>query len=158
MRKRIVGPHHAKQERQSDKGCLDLEQIATVEVTSEDPSFPIESAFGSDDGPGWRASQAGEQQIRVIFDKPVSLHRMELRFHEAECERTQEFILRWSSESRGSATEIVGQQWNFSPTGSTTEIEHYVIDLDAVSVLELAIRPDLQRPEAVATLDSWRVG
>ena len=39
------------------------------------------------------------------------------------------------------------QQWNFSPTGSTTEIEHYVVDLDAVSVLELAIRPDLRRPE-----------
>ena len=158
MRKRIVGPHHAQQEGQSYKGWLDLEQIATVEVTSEDPSFPIEYAFGSNDGPGWRASQGGEQQIRIIFDKPVSVHRIELRFHEADCERTQEFILRWSSELGGSATEIVCQQWNFSPTGSTTEIEHYVVDLHAVSVLELAIRPDLHRPEAVATLGSWRVG
>jgi len=51
----------------------------------------------------------------------------------------------------------VRQQWNFSPTGSTTEIEHYVVDLDAVSVLELAIRPDLHRPEAVATLAWWRL-
>ena len=157
MRKRIVAPHHSQQGGQSDKGWLDLEQIATVEVTSEDPSFPIECALGSNDGPGWRASQGGEQQIRIIFDKPVSVHRMELRFHEADCERTQEFILRWSSESGGSATEIVRQQWNFSPTGSTTEFEHYVVDLDAVSVLELAIRPDLHRPEAVATLASWRV-
>ena len=41
-----------------------------MEVTSEDPSFPIESAFGSNAGPGWRASQGGEQQIRVIFDNP----------------------------------------------------------------------------------------
>jgi hypothetical protein len=79
----------------------------------------------------------------------VSIHWIELRFHEADYERTQEFILRWSSESGGSATEIVRQQWNFSPTGSTTEIEHYAADLDAVSVLELAIRPDLSRPEAV---------
>jgi len=158
MRKRIVGPHHARQEVQSDKGWLVLEQIASVEVTSEDASFPIEFAFEYNDGPGWRASQGGEQQIRIIFDKPVSLRRMELRFHEAECERTQEFILRWSSESRGSATEIVGQQWNFSPTGSTTEIEHCVVDLDDVSVLELSIRPDLHRPEAVATLALWRVG
>src|SRR5216684_5055323 len=139
MRKRIVGPHHAQQGGRSDKGSLDLEQIATVEATSEDRSFPIEYAFGSNDGPGWRASEGGEQQIRIIFDKPVSIHRVELRFHEADCERTQEFILRWSSESGGSATEIVRQQWNFSPTGSTTEIEHYVVDLDAVSVLELAI-------------------
>ena len=158
MRKRIVGPHHARQEVQSDKGWLVLEQIASVEVTSEDPSFPIEFAFEYNDGPGWRASQGGEQQIRIIFDKPVSVHRIELRFHEADYERTQEFILRWSSAADGSATEIVRQQWNFSPTGSTTEIEHYVVDLDAVSVLELAIRPDLQRPEAVASLAAWRLG
>ena len=158
MRKRIVGQRHGQQGGQADKGWLDLEQIATVEVTSEDPSFPIEYAFGSNDGSGWRASQGGEQQIRIIFDKPVSVHRIELRFHEADCERTQEFILRWSSESGGSATEIVRQQWNFSPTGSTTEIEHYVVDLDAVSVLELAIRPDLRRPEAVASLASLRLG
>jgi hypothetical protein len=158
MRKKIVGRHHAQQGDQSNKGWLDLEQIATVEVTSEDPSFPIEYAFRSNGGRGWRASQGGEQQIRIIFDKPVSVHRIELRFHEADCERTQEFILRWSSESGGTATEIVRQQWNFSTTGSTTEIEHYVVDLDAVSVLELAIRPDLRRTEAVASLASWRMG
>jgi hypothetical protein len=159
MRKRIVGSHHAQRGGESDQGWLDLEQIATVEVTSEDPSFPIEYAFGSKDGPGWRASRAGEQQIRIIFDRPVSLHRMELRFHEADAERTQEFTLRWASASGGSMTEIVRQQWNFSPTGSTTEIEHYdVVDLDPVSVLELAIRPDLGRPDAVATLASWRLG
>jgi hypothetical protein len=158
MRKRIVEPYHTQHRGQSDKGWLNLEQIATVEVTSEDPSFPIEYAFASNNGPGWRASQGGEQRIRIIFDKPVSVHRTELRFLEADCERTQEFILRWSPESGGSATELVRQQWNFSPTGSTTETEHYVVDLDAVSVLELAIRPDLHRPEAVATLAWWRVG
>ena len=37
--------------------------------------------------------------------------------------------------------EVVRQQWNFSPAGSTTEAEHYFIDLDSVSVLELALRP-----------------
>jgi hypothetical protein len=68
MRKRIVGPHHSQQGGQSDKGWLDLEQIAAVEVTSENPSFPIEYALGSNDGPGWRASQGGDQQIRIIFD------------------------------------------------------------------------------------------
>src|SRR5258708_33978559 len=157
MRKRIVGSHHARQGGQSDKEWLDLEQIATVEVTSEDPSFPIEYALGSNDGPGWRASEGGEQQIRIIFDKPVSLHRIELRFHEADCERTQEFILRWSSESGGSATEIGRQQGNFSPTGSRTEIEHYVCDRDAVSVLERQIRPGLRGPDACARQASWRL-
>ena len=157
MRKRITRPHYTQLSGESDQDWLDLEHIATVEVTSEDPSFPVESAFGSEDGPGWRASQGGEQQIRIIFDEPVSLHRIQLRFDEVECDRTQEFSLRWSPAAGGPTIEIVRQQWNFSPTGSTTEIEDYVVDLDAVSVLELAIRPDLSRRDAVATLASWRL-
>jgi len=59
--------------------------------------FPIESAFTAKDGPSWRASRSGEQQIRIVFDEPVSLHRRELRFDERDCERTREFILRCSS-------------------------------------------------------------
>lgn len=157
MRKRITGPYHAQPRDESDRGWLDIEQIATLEVTSEDADFPIEGVFGRD-GPGWRASQRGEQQIRIIFDEPVSLHRIHLRFHEAESERTQEFTLRWLPAAGGSAREIVRQQWNFSPAGSTTEIEQYVVDLDAVSVLELAIQPDLSRREAVASLESLRLG
>ena len=53
--------------------------------------------------------------------------------------------------------EIARQQWNFSPEGSVTEIEEYAVDLNGVSVLELAIRPDLGRGEAAATLASWRM-
>jgi uncharacterized protein (DUF736 family) len=157
MRKRITRPHYTQLSGESDPDWLDLEHIATVEVTSEDPSFPVESAFGSEDGPGWRASQAGEQQIRIIFDEPVLLHRIQLRFDEVECDRTQEFSLRWWPAAGGPTIEIVRQQWNFSPTGSTTEIEDYVVDLNAVSLLELAIRPDLSRRDAVATLSSWRL-
>jgi hypothetical protein len=158
MRKRIAGPYRAQPGGETDRLWLDLPQIATVEVTSEDPRFPIESAFESNDGPGWRASQQGEQQIRIIFDEPVSLHRIQLRFQELESERTQEFTLRWSPAAGRSPTEIVRQQWNFSPSGSTVEVEDYIVDLDSVSVLELAIKPDLTRREAVATLASCRLG
>ena len=157
MRKRIVGSHSTQATSESDQGWLDLEQIATVEVTSEDPSFPIESAFIPNCGPGWRASQKGEQQIRIIFDRPMSLHRIQLRFEEAESERRQEFTIRWSSAAGGPEKEIVRQQWNFSPAGSTTEIEDYAIDLDGVSVLELAIQPDVGGREAVATLALCRL-
>jgi hypothetical protein len=157
MRKRIVGSHSVQSHGDSDEGWLGLDQIATVEVTSEDPSFPIESAFVPNCGPGWRASQKGEQQIRIIFDEPMSLHRIHLRFDEAESERIQEFTLRWSSAAGGPAKEIVRQQWNFSPAGSTTEIEEYAVDLGSVSVLELTIQPDLGRRDAVATLAAWRL-
>jgi hypothetical protein len=137
---------------------LDLEQIATVEVTSEDPDFPVEAVFEFDSGVGWRASQDGEQQLRIIFDVPTTLHRMQLHFVEPEIERTQEFILRWSSAQGGPARDVVRQQWTFSPAGSTSEVEHYDVNLERVSVLELSIRPDLNNEAGRATLVSWRVG
>src|SRR5713226_244180 len=43
---------------------LELEQLAKVEVTSEDPYFPIESALVSGTGPGWRAAEKGKQIVR----------------------------------------------------------------------------------------------
>ena len=137
---------------------LDLQQIATVEVTSEDPHCPVEAVFESDSGIGWRASQDGEQQLRIIFDEPTTLHRMQLHFVEPEVERTQEFIIRWSSAQGGPARDVVRQQWTFSPAGSTSEVEHYDVKLARVSVLELSIRPDLSNGTGRATLVSWRVG
>lgn len=148
---RVGGP------QQPGQGWLDLERIATVEVTSEEPHFPIESVFSSQDGPGWRASQRGVQQIRLIFDRPLSVRRIQLTFLEPELERTQEFSVRWSSAESGAPKEIIRQQWNFSPTGSTDEVEDYEVSLDGVSVLELAITPDLTGREAPATLAKWRV-
>jgi hypothetical protein len=130
--------------------------MATVEVTSEDPNFPIESVF-SNGGPGWRASQKGEQQVRLLFDQPLLVHRIQLRFLEPEIERMQEFTLRWLSAEGGPPKEIVRQQWNFSPAGSTTEVEDYEVNLDGVSALELVIRPDLTHNEATAALAAWRV-
>ena len=158
MRKRIVGSDSVRRAGESDQGWLDLDQIATVEVTSEDPSFPIESAFRANGGPGWRASQKGEQRIRIIFDEPMSLSRIQLRFQESESERTQEFTLRWSSAAGGPPKELVRQQWNFSPAGATTEVEDYTVDLNGVAVLELVIQPDLGRREAVASLAACRLG
>src|ERR1051326_2372458 len=144
MRKRIVGPT-ANQKRSKLPGTwLDLEQIATIEVTSEDPNFPVESALIASDGAGWRSRERGEQQIRIIFDQPVSVKRLHLRFVETEVERTQEFTIKWAAVEGGPTKEIVRQQWNFSPTGSTSEVEDYEVRLDGVSALELAIKPDLR--------------
>jgi hypothetical protein len=158
MRKRILKSDQTGSNGELDQGWLDLDEIATIEVTSEDPNFPIESVFNPNTGSGWRASENGEQRIRIIFDEPVSLHRIRLRFDEAEAERTQEFTVRWSSVAGGPPKEIVRQRWNFSPAGSRTEVEDYTVDLNAVSVLELIIQPDLGRREAVASLTACRLG
>ncbi len=156
MRKRIVGSNPTAGNTGPGPRWMDLGQIATVEVTSEDPGFPIESVFGAD-GPGWRASQKGEQQIRLIFDQAVAVHRIQLHFLEPTRDRLQEFTMRWSAADGGPPKEIVRQQWNFSPAGSTSELEDYEVNLDGVSTVELVIRPDLTHNDAPATLAAWRV-
>jgi hypothetical protein len=157
MRKRIVSPGLTTSGSGPVSNWMDLGQIATVEVTSEDPKFPIESVFSAAEGAGWRAGQEGEQQIRLIFDQALPVRRIQLHFVEPSRARLQEFTIRWSAADGGQAKEIVRQQWNFSPGGSTSEIEDYQVDLDGVSTLELVIRPDLTHNQAVATLAAWRV-
>jgi hypothetical protein len=131
--------------------------LALVEVTSEDPDFPVESVFGSAPGIGWRAGAPGEQSIRLRFDEPVALRRIQLQFVETEHERTQEFTLRWAPGGAAPPREIVRQQWNFSPSGSTREEEDYHVNLDGVSLLELRIQPDQTHRTARATLAQFRL-
>ena len=117
---------------------------------------PIEGALTLNRQAGWRAAGPGVQTIRLLFDGPVSLRYIQLRFDEANRERMQEFTLRWSSARRCSE-RIVSQRWNFSPAGSTVEVEEYAVNLKEVSVVELEIEPDVGRGIAPATLTSWRL-
>lgn len=158
MRKRIIGEGARAQEARSDETWLDLERIAEVEVTSEDPAFPIESALTPESrGKGWRAAEPGEQLVRIVFDAPTALHQMRLQFVENQAARTQEFVLRWARKGNEPLREIVRQQWTFSPTGSISEIENYQVNLAEVAVLELAIKPDISGGNALASLIAWRV-
>ena len=100
MRKRIVELGRTHLPAESGAGWLNLSEIATVEVTSEDERFPIEAVFASNGGPGWRAAQPGKQIIRIVFDEPAGLRRIRPRFDEPELERTQELTLGWSSTGR----------------------------------------------------------
>lgn len=156
MRKRIVSSDRTSAKSGPDTRWINLAEIATVEVTSEDPNFPIESAF-TNAGPGWRAAQKGEQQIRLLFDEPLAVRRMQLHFLEPTAERLQEFTIRWLAADGGQAKEIVRQQWNFSPGGATSQLEDYEVNLAGVSALELVIKPDLTHNQAVASLAAWRV-
>ncbi len=156
MRKRVITP--APQPGSPPDGeWLDLEPIATVEVTSEDPAHPIESALGAGDGAGWRAAGPGAQTIRLLFDAPQWLRRIRLRFVEPAVERTQEFVLRWSAGEGEPLHEIVRQQWTFSPGGSTRELEDYRVELSGVRVLELTVVPDIGGGGARASLAEWRL-
>jgi len=77
-------------------------------------------------------------------------------FEEKETGRTQEFVLRWSSDGGSSFREIVRQQWNFSPE-AIREVEEYQVELSNVTVLELAIVPNTSGGSARASLQSLRL-
>ena len=153
MRKRLIAPTPSTRTRSS----LDLEHAAVVEVTSEDHDFPVELAFAPEDARGWRAAVPGSQTIRLIFDRPQRLRHVCLIFEETETARTQEFVLRWSSDDGSSLKEIVRQQWNFSPPGSIREVEEYQVDLCNVNVLELTIKPEIGGGPAHASLKNLRL-
>ena len=140
-----------------DQNWLDLENLAQAELTSEDVSHPIESALKPNEGSGWRASEPGQQTVRLLFDKPLRVRRVRLVFQEDEQERTHEFVLRWASDGSQSYREIVRQQYNFSPPGAARELEVYDIDLDGVTALELKIVPDISGGSAHASLAQLRV-
>jgi len=157
MRKTVIDPATIRVGKRPEEKWLEIEHVAKVELTSEDENFPIESALGPGRGPGWRASKTGEQVIRLVLDKPRRIRRIRVEFSEAEIERTQEFTLGWSAKEGEPSREIVRQQWNFSPKGSTHEIEDYQVDLNGVAVLELAIKADLRADNAFANLTAWRI-
>jgi hypothetical protein len=157
MRKRVLGS--APPRRDTDgREWLNVQELAEVEVTSEADGYPVESAFSFGAGPGWRAASPGKQRIRLVFDQPQSIRRMRLEFNEPEVARSQEFTVRWSGRPDEPLKEIVRQQWNFSPDGSTVESEEYAVDLKALSIVELTIDPDRGAGEAIAKLTDWRLG
>jgi hypothetical protein len=138
-----------------DRDWLDLERLAEVELTSEDPAHPIEAALVS--GTGWRAERPGEQIIRVLFHKPQRISHIRVLFQEDERVRTQEFVLRWAAGGRALSREIVRQQYNFSPPAVNRELEDYTVDLEGLTMLELAIIPDISGGEARASLAQLRL-
>ncbi len=139
MRKSIVAPTTVSALPSNDQ-WRDLVRIARVEMTSEDESFPIEQALGKTTSSGWKAASTGPQIITLHFDEPLTIRRIQLHFVETAVERSQEFAL--LAHSEGAVTEVVRQQWSFSPGGSSEELEDYAVSLTGVTALELKIDPD----------------
>lgn len=156
MRKRVIGPVQPEAPA-PDQDWLKVEELAEVELTSEDPVHPIEAALRTGGASGWRAAEPGPQTIRLRFTHPQRLRRIWLRFVEARTERTQEYVVRWSADGGQSFRDIVRQSWNFSPHGATVETEDHHVELPAVTVLELSITPDISGGTAVASLAQWRL-
>jgi hypothetical protein len=134
---------------------LNLDQDVAVEATSEDPEWPIEQALLLDRTGGWRAAGPGPQTISLEWPVPISIRHIRLVFEELSQARTQEFVLRASTNDGD--RDVVRQQFTFAPPGTTVEREEYATELKGVTRLELAIVPAIDRSPAIATLKEWRI-
>ena len=156
MRKQILDTN-APKPSSAEPVWLDVVRLARVELSSEEAAHPVEAALIHGDTRGWRAAHSGEQTIRLLFDEPLSLRHIRLSFTEAEHERTQEFVLKWSGDGGRTYREIVRQQYHFSPPDTAREVEDYDVELEGVGALELQIVPDISRGPACATLEQLRL-
>lgn len=124
---------------------IDIAAVAAVLVTSEDPGHPVDHAFDRHRGPGgtrWIAGEAGEQTLILAFDAPQAIRRVALEVEEPEIARTQELQLAASTDGGQTYRELLRQEYNFSPPGTTFEREDWAVNADAVTHLRLVIRPD----------------
>ena len=156
MRKSLITPTR-QSDRDSDRVWLVLDEVASVEITSEAANFPVEGALTGNGEHGWRAGTPGSQTIRLVFDTPQTVRFIRLVFREEQSPRTQEFVLRWRPAHGADWRDVVRQQWNFSPPNNVLECEEYKVDLASAAALELTINPDISQVGARASLEQWQL-
>jgi hypothetical protein len=138
-------------------GKIDVAALATVLVTSEDPDHPVDHVFDDHPGQGgtrWVAGESDEQVLILAFDVPQSIRRVILEIEEREVARTQEIQLAVSGDGGRTYRELVRQEYNFSPTGTTFEREDWAVVAEGVTHLRLQIKPDKGGKSWRATITS----
>ena len=138
-------------------GEIEIADVARVQVTSEEADHPIDHAFDRNRGPGgsrWIAGAPGEQSVTLLFDHPQTIRQVGVEVEELADSRTQELALFVSSDGGRTYRELVRQEFNFSPLGTSFERELWSVPSDAVTHLRLEIKPDKGGRFGRATLTS----
>lgn len=154
LRKRIV---NTVPTAQHNNAALDIAAVATVIVTSEDPAHPIDNVFDNHDEPGahrWVAADTGEQYLILDFDKRQTIRQITLVIDETAVQRSQELTISISSDGGRTYQELIRQEYNFSPPGTTRERETWSVSAESISHLCLQIKPDKGGKPSHATLTS----
>jgi hypothetical protein len=134
---------------------IPVAKVATVQVTSEQGDHPIDNVFDDNRGPGgsrWIADGPGEQMVTLVFDSPQTIRRIGVEIEEVAVSRTQELSVSVSSDGGRTYRQLVRQEFNFSPPGTSFEHEEWSVVTDAVTHLRLEIRPDKGGRIGLATL------
>ena len=73
------------------------------------------------------AGEPGEQTLILAFDAPQAIRRVVLEVEEPEVARTQELQLAVSTDGGRTYREVLRQEYNFSPPGTTFEREDWAV-------------------------------
>jgi len=87
LRKQVLRPDSETKSPKTSASTMSVADIASVQVSSEDPSYPIDHAFDNRSGPGgtrWVAAETGEQTIILAFDQPQRVQKVGLEIEEPE--------------------------------------------------------------------------
>src|SRR4051794_21299504 len=155
LRKQIIPPRRTTPD--DTTGKIDIAAVATVLVTTEAPDHPIDLAFDLHRGPGgtrWVAGELGEQTVILAFDAPRTIDQILLEVEELEVARTQELQLCLSCDGGRTYRELLRQEFNFSPDGTTFERETWAMTAEGITHLRLVIKPDKGGKPCRATLTS----
>jgi len=159
LRKKVLNSHAAASSASTKE--IDIAAHATVVVTSESRAHPIDHAFDASRGPGatrWVAEEPGEQTVTVVFDAPLTLNRVALEIEESQIPRRQELWLTVSGDGGRTFRELVRQEYNFAPPGTTFEREDWSIQEKDVTHLQVGIKPDKGDNPCRATLTALILG
>ena len=90
----------------------------------------------------------------LAFDAPQTIRQIILAVEETEVARTQELQLAVSNDGGQTHRELVRQEFNFSPPGTTFERELWAVTAEGVTHLRLQIKPDKGGKPCRATITS----
>jgi hypothetical protein len=136
---------------------ISIPDVATVFVTSEMPSHPVDYICDGQRGPGstrWIADEVGDQTVVLAFDTARKLKKVKLEVEEPDTSRTQELALAISGDGGQTYREVVRQEYNFSPPSTTFEREEWRVPSEGVTNVRLWIRPDKGGKPCRATITS----
>lgn len=153
LRKQVLA--RLPEEPPSVRAEMPIAGVATVQVTSEQPDHPIDHAFDGRRGPGasrWVADGPGEQTVILVFDRPQPVRELEVEIEEPSVSRTQELAVSVSADGGRTYRELVRQEFNFSPPGTTFERERWSVAADGTTHLRLVVKPDKGGRAGRATL------
>ena len=141
-------------------GEIPVAKVATVQVSSEQASHPIDNVFDNRRGPGgsrWIADGPGEQTLILVFDSPQAIRTVSLEVEEPSVSRTQELTATVSSDGGRTYRELVRQEFTFSPPSTSFEREVWSVTAEGVTHLRIDIKPDKGGRVGQATLTSLSV-